>query len=91
MIEGFILPKVPSRAPRNFVALPGTRAFERACQPADWTQWSNQEVDVVCHDYKSMQAIVPQFIRASFDDQSDAFRKAFVLQPKRAVSGPIQP
>ncbi len=47
-------------------------------------------MDMVCHDHKGMQAIVPQFASTSFDYHSGTFRHRLILQPNRATNSTIE-
>lgn len=47
-------------------------------------------MDVVRHDHKGMQAIVPQFAGASFNYQSGTFRHGLILQPNGVASSTIE-
>ena len=58
-IIALVLPEGLASEPQHSVALPGSEPFERLHHLGNFLPWSHQEMNVVRHDDKCVEAIAP--------------------------------
>lgn len=90
MIKGFILPEVFSSATKDAVGVARAHAFNSIGNLRDGSLRTDEQVDMVRHNHKSVKGVVVQRELSTMNGLQDGSSDARVLQPMRTGAAFVQ-
>jgi hypothetical protein len=90
MVVGLVLPERLAGSHQYLVCFAGSESFERLQKPAGSNSGCSQKMNMIRHDDKGVEFIVPEIFVASLDCLLDQARDFCPAEMRRAGSGGIQ-